>query len=88
MQPSTSRLYQRTRYRSVSNCLKKRNFKKSKRTGDLICNKTAGRIRKVSKTSPQNSSETVKNEHNKKIPKEKYVYPEKWRKMIDDLGLM
>ena len=54
----------------------------------MICNKIADRIRKVSKTSPQNSSETVKNEHDKEIPKEKYVSPEKWRKMIDDLRLM
>ena len=54
----------------------------------MICNKVAERIRRVSKPSPQNSSETVKNERDKKIPKEKYVSPEKWQKIIDDLRLM
>ena len=45
-------------------------------TGDLIGNKIANRIRKVSKNSQQNNSDTVTNEHDKEIPKEKYVSPE------------
>ena len=31
-------------------------------TGDLICNKIADKIIKVSKTTPQNNSETVESE--------------------------
>ena len=31
-------------------------------------------------------SETATNEHNKEIPKEKYISPEKRQKIIDDLG--
>ena len=45
-------------------------------TGDLIGNKTANKITKLSKNSPQNNSETVTNEHDKEIPKEKYVFPD------------
>ena len=33
-----------------------------------------GRITKVSKNSQQNDSETVANENDKKIPKERYIY--------------
>ena len=45
--------------------------------GDLIDNKIANRITKVSKSSPQNNSETITNEHDKKIPKERYIYLQK-----------
>ena len=45
--------------------------KKAEVTGDLIGNKIANRIRKVSKTSQQNSSETVTNEHDEEIRKER-----------------
>ena len=38
-------------------------------TGDLIGNKIANRITKVSK-----NLETVINEHDKEIPKERYIY--------------
>ena len=48
-------------------------------TGDLIGNKTANKITKLSKNSPQNNSETVTNEHDKEIPKEKYVFPDEKR---------
>ena len=40
---------------------------------DLIGNKIANRITKVSKGSQQNISETVTNEHDKEIPKERYI---------------
>ena len=32
---------------------------------------------KIPKTSPQNSLEIVKNENDKEIPKERYIFPEK-----------
>ena len=41
----------------------------------LIDDKTAERITKFSKNL-QDNSETVSNENDKKIPKEKYIYPE------------
>ena len=42
---------------------------------------------KVSKNSQQNNSETVTNEHNKEIPKERYISPEKIQEIIDNLRL-
>ena len=54
----------------------KRAVKKTDRgNGNLIGNKIAGRILKVSKTS-QNNSETITNEHDKETPKERYISPE------------
>ena len=52
-------------------------------TGDWIVNNIDNRITKVSKSLQQNNSETVTNEHNKEIPKEKYVSPEKTQEIID-----
>ena len=60
--------------------------KTAEATGDLIGNTIANRITKVSKNSQQNDSETVTNEHNKKIPKEKYVSPEERQEIIDELS--
>ena len=70
-------------------------------TGDLIGNKIAGKIKKVSKTTPQNNSETVESEpentqFDRKISKERYVLPndrkiENYKirqKIIDDLRLI
>ena len=56
--------------------------KTAEATGDLIGNKIAYKIRKFSKTSPQNNSETVTNEHDKEIPKERYIFPENERKLL------
>ena len=42
----------------------------------MIGNKIANKITKVSKNSERNNSETVTNEHDKEIPKVKYVSPE------------
>ena len=56
-------------------------------TGDLIGNKVADRITKVSKNSQQNNSEIVTNENDKEIPKERYIPPEERKKIIDDLRL-
>ena len=38
---------------------------------------------KASRSSPQNNSETVTNEHDKQTPKERYVSSEKRQKIID-----
>ena len=42
-------------------------------TGDLIGNKSVNTIMKVSRSSPQNNSETITNEHDKEISKERYI---------------
>ena len=62
-------------------------------TGDLIDNKIAnlvaksydGRTTKASKNSLQNNS--VANEHDKEIPKKRYVSPEERQEIIDELRL-
>ena len=64
----------------------------SEKTGDLIGNKITDIIIKVSGTSPQNSSGTIRNkkenmEHDRENPKGRYISPEKWQKIIDDLIL-
>ena len=51
--------------------------KTAEATGDLIGNKIANRITKVSKSLPQNNSETITNGHDKEIPKERYIYLQK-----------
>ena len=62
--------------------LLKEQFKKKKdTTGDTA-------ITKVSKTSQQNNSEIVTNEHDKEIPKEIKISPEETQKIIDDLKLI
>ena len=62
--------------------------KTTEATGDLIGHKFVNKISKVSKTSPQNNSETITNEHDKEIPKERYISPEERQKIIDDLRLI
>ena len=62
--------------------------KTAEATGDFIGNKIANRITKVSKNSQHNNSETVTNEHDKKIPKERYISLEERQKIIDDLRLI
>ena len=44
-------------------------------TGDLTGNKSANKITKVSRNSLQNNPETITNEHDKEIPKERYISP-------------
>ena len=69
--------------------------KAAEATGDLIGNKIAvavaksynGKITKVSKNSQQRNSETVTNEHDKEIPKERHISPEKRKEIIDDSRL-
>ena len=51
----------------------------------MIGNKIDNKIIKFSKHLQQNNLETVANENDKEIPKERYVSPEKWQKIIDNL---
>ena len=53
---------------------------------DLTGSEIATKITEVSKTLPQNSSETVESE--KEIPKERYISPERGHKIIDGLRLI
>ena len=56
--------------------------------GNLIGNKIANKITKILKTSQQKNSETVTNEHDKEIPKERYISSEQSQKTIDDIRLI
>ena len=47
--------------------------KPAEATGDLIGNKIANKGTKVSRSSPQNDSKTITNEHDKEKPKERYI---------------
>ena len=58
--------------------------KAAEATGDLIRNKIADEISRVSKKSPQNNSET----NQKEILRERYISPEQRQKIIDDLRLI
>ena len=62
--------------------------KKGEETGDLINNKVANKITKISKTLQKNNSETFKNEHDKVTPKERYISSEERQNIIDDLGII
>ena len=62
--------------------------KTAEANGDQIGNNITEKIIKVSKTSPQNGLEIVKNEHDKEIPKERYIFPKERQKIIDDLRLI
>ena len=61
----------------------------------MICNKIANavvksydcKIMEVSKDSQQNDSETVTNEHDKEIRKERLISSEKRQEIIDELRL-
>ena len=53
----------------------------------MIGNKVADKITKMSKTSQQNHLETVANENDKKIPKERYISPEERQNIIDGFRL-
>ena len=57
--------------------------KTAEATRDLIGNKIAGKITRVSKNSPNNNSEAIEEE----ILKEKYISSELRQKIIDDLRL-
>ena len=53
----------------------------------MIGNKIANKITKVSKNSQQTNSGTVTSEHDKEIPKERYISPEERQEIIDELWL-
>ena len=61
--------------------------KTAETTFNLIGNKMANRITKVSRRPQHNNSETITNEHDKEIPKERHISPVERQKMIDDLRL-
>ena len=54
----------------------------------MIGNEISNRITGVSKNSQQNNSEPVTNDHDKEIPKERYLSPEERQNIIDDVKLM
>ena len=62
--------------------------KTAEATSDLIGNKIADRITKVSKTWPQNNSERITKEQDKEILKERYISPEERHEIIDELRLI
>ena len=55
---------------------------------NLIDNKIADRITKFSKNLQKKISETVTNENDKEIPKERYISPEERQKIIDNFRLI
>ena len=61
---------------------------KADSTGDLISNKIADKITKVSKNSQQNNKDIVTNENDKEIPLKRYISPEKRQKIIDDVRVI
>ena len=67
--------------------LQKEQLQNSRKIVDLIRKRSSDKIT-VSRTSPQISSETVTNENDKEIPKERYISPEERQKIIDDLRLI
>ena len=56
--------------------------KTAEATGDLMGNKIANKITKVSRSSPQNNSETITNEHDNEIPKKRSYLQKKGRKFL------
>ena len=59
--------------------------KTAEATGDLIGNEIS---EKITKKLQQNNSETITIEHDKEIPKERYISPEERQKTIDNLRLL
>ena len=58
-------------------------------TGDLIGNKTAGKITRIEWQNPSSESETpMQTENINEIPREIYTPPEKRQKIIDELRLI
>ena len=62
--------------------------KAAEATGDLIDNKIADKITKISNHSPQNNWKRIRSGYDKKIPKEICISAEESQKIIDDPGLM
>ena len=66
---------------SATDALKTASERAIKKTGVLIGNKIANKFTRVSKTLPQNNSETNEEE----ILTERYISPEKRQQIINDL---
>ena len=58
-----------------------------KKIANVLTKSLNCRITKVSKNSQQNNSETVTNEHDKEVHKERHVSPEERQEIIDELRL-
>ena len=56
-------------------------------TDDLIGNKIINKITKAHQKLQDNNSETVINDPDKEIPKERYISPEERQEIIDDFRL-
>ena len=54
----------------------------------MFDNKIANRITNASKSFQRNNSETLTNEHDKEIPKKRYISSVERQEIIDDLGLI
>ena len=67
---------------ALKNASKRVIQKKAEATGDVIGNKIADKIIRVSKTSPQNNSKTNKEGR----LRERYILPEQREKIIDNLN--
>ena len=73
--------------KSATDALKTFSKRVIQNTEVTIGNKIANRPTKVSKNYQQNISETVTNEYDKEIPKERYVSPEERQEITDELRL-
>ena len=62
--------------------------KTAKAIGDLIGNNNADKITKVWKTSQQNNSETVTNERDKEMSKERHIFGKERQKITNELRLI
>ena len=62
--------------------------KSAKVTGDLTDNKIPKAITTVPRSPSQNNWETITHEHDKQIPKEKYITRKEWQEIIDDLRVL
>ena len=72
---------------ALKTLLKKVIQKAAEATIDLIGSKIANKITNVSKNSQQYNSEIDIIEHDKEIPKERYVFPEERQETINGLRL-
>ena len=59
--------------------------KRAESSGHSVGNKSANKIGKLSKNSQQSNSETVTNDHDKQIPKQRYASSEERQEIIDKL---
>ena len=73
---------------AFKNTSKKLIQKRAEAIGDLVGNKNADKITKISKNVQQNNSEKITNEHDKEILNERYISSDKGRNLIDDFNLI